>query len=1155
MKNSLLRGLVGVFSRHKNLMRMIKILLLLIISSTLTMTAATTYSQETKLSLTVENVTIKELLQKIKKQSDFSFFYNNSELNDDQLVTLDVKDQTINKILDIVLRNQNLAYEIKDKFILIYEPIVKTVNLSLSNLQQLKVTGTVTDVSTGETLVGVSIVVENTTIGVISDVNGKFVLNVPSSSSVLVFSFIGYKSEKTILAGRTIIDVKMTPLIQKLEEVVVIGYGSQKKSTLTGAVSNVSIKEIKESTNANVVNMLSGKLPGLRVRQNTGEPGDYNTSFDIRGLGSPLIIIDGVPRSNFVRLDPNEIESISILKDASAAIYGVKGGNGVVLVTTKRGSGKTEFNYSSVFGVSTFTRTPELLDGYGFEVIANERAVNMGSSPPFSKTDIQNVKDGITPTTDWFNLAVRKYSPMQQHNLSVNGSSEILKYFISLGYFDEIGAWKTNDLNAKRFNIRSNLTAKLSKNLEAELLLNGIWDTKNAPVEGDYSIFKGIWMNSPIVPAYANNNPAYPSTLTDNLHPAIITNSSLSGYNKNSQKTFNGTFALNYKIPFVDGLKARAMFAYDNNYIFQKIWSKKFQTYTYDKVSQTYNVTGVLHNPSNLSERYAENIATTIQTSLDYQRSFDNVHNVKALLLFEESKKSGTGFQGAREFSFDAVDQLYAGNVLNQSTNNFNVYPAEVNEGIIGRVNYDFKGKYLIEGSFRFDGSSKFAENRRWGFFPAVSAGWRISEEPFLKDKIKFLTNLKIRASYGKLGDDASSFYQYLDGYTYPSTQNNYILSSTNPSLYNSYVFGNSAYTPGLGFMNTANPNLTWFTINYSNIGMDLDLWTGKLHAEMDVFRRERNGLLATRSLSLPGTVGASLPQENLNGDLQQGIEILLSHRNNIGNFNYNISGNFSFTRGKNLNIERVPSGNSYLNWRDNKSNRWSDIYWGYHIIGQFQSFEEIKNSPVEDGNGNRKLLPGDFKLEDVNKDGIIDINDTKPIGNNSNTPEIMFGFTLGAQWKGFDLNILFQGATNFTVTYLSSDQLTTIGYGGRNGLAFLMDRWHKEDLFDPASPWVPGKYPSTIKNINAPWNYSANDFWLNDASYLRLKSVEIGYTFSAKILGKIGVKTLRIYTNGYNLYTWSGLNNLVDPEHPSTNAGYEYPITTNYNLGLNITF
>ena len=1095
------------------------------------------YSQQTRLSLSFSQTKLENVLNEIENQSEYYFLYNQDFVDVDQFVDIRVKDQKVEPVLDHMLSPIGISFAIYDRQIILMSKEQENTGIIASIIN---VKGHVKDYS-GTSLPGVTVIIKGTATGTITDIEGNYnLLNVPSDAA-LIFSFIGMKTQEISVAGKSNIDVILLEETIGIDEVVAIGYGTQKKSTVTESIVTIKANELKTTTTGNTANMLAGKLPGLRVTQRSSEPGDYATDYDIRGFGAPLVVVDGVPRSSFNRLDPNEIESVSVLKDASAAVYGVKGGNGVILITTKRGEkGKTEFNFSSNYGLISPTKIPRFCNAYEYATLTDESYLNGNGTPPYSREVLDQYKNGTLPSTDWYGAAVNKYSPQQQYNISASGSSEKIKYFASLGYFDEVGLWKTGDLNANRYNFRSNVTADLTSNLQAEVLIGGFKDTKNSPGSSS-GIFQSLYTVMPTISVYANNNPDYLSYTPDAAHPLAITNSGINGYVDNTTYSLNGTVDLIYKIPKINGLKAKILYAYDFSNAFAKSWSKSYTVYNYDNATDTYPVAGIAHNPSSLSQSYTQNSASTVQASLEYENTFKSKHNVKVLILAEERKQSGLAFQGSRQFSLDAVDQLYAGNTKNQATTSTAIDP-NVNMGIVGRINYNYKEKYMLVGSFREDGSSKFAEGNRWGFFPAFSAGWKISEESFLKDKVNFLSNLKLKVSYGKLGDDASSTYQYLSGYNYPGTN---------------YVFG-GALVNGLGFRGLANENLTWYTNKLFNTGIEADLFNNQLHIEADFFRKKREGLLATRTLSLPGTVGASLPQENLNSDLTKGVEFMFDYRDHIKDFKFNISGNIAYTRTKNIYIEQADPTNSYSNWRNNSANRWNDNYFGYKVIGQFQTMDEILNSPVEDGTGNRNVLPGDLKYEDLNKDGMIDGNDMQIVGNGSTTPELTFGLTLDMKWHGFDLNALFQGASLFSVSYVPSIAYDSPLPWGRNGLAVFMDRWHHEDLFDPSSPWIPGKYPSTrikggITRVDS-WNYASSDFWLRDASYLRLKSLEIGYTLPVK-LTKNYIKSMRVFVNGYNLITWSGLNDLIDPEHPNTSYGLFYPITKSYNFGVNITF
>jgi TonB-linked SusC/RagA family outer membrane protein len=507
-------------------------------------------------------------------------------------------------------------------------------------------------------------------------------------------------------------------------------------------------------------------------------------------------------------------------------------------------------------------------------------------------------------------------------------------------------------------------------------------------------------------------------------------------------------------------------------------------------------------------------------------------HNIKALLLFEQNEGIYSNFSAYREFVFDALDQMFAGSSTNK--NNDGSGSENASMGYVGRLNYDYDNKYLFEAGFRYDGSYKFPKESRWGFFPTLSAGWRVSNEDFLKEN-KVISNLKLRASWGEMGDDTGAWpFSWITGYIFPS---------------GSYIFRDNVITQGLATTGVPNNRLTWYTATTSNLGVEMGFFKNKLTMDMDVFFRERNGLLTTRNLLLPDTYGATLPLENLNSDNTRGFELVIGYNDNIGDFHYKISANTSWTRTRSDYIEQASPNSSYTNWRYNGSNRWNNQYWGYKAVGQFQSLDDIKTWPIQDNKANTTLLPGDIKYEDTNKDGVIDEGDNQIIGRGF-TPELFYGLTLSAAYKGFDLSMLLQGASNFNAYY--NNELQNPFFNNANAFAFQTDRWHKADMYDVNSEWIPGKYPTTRANgIENNKYYSS--FWLKDASYLRLKTMEIGYSIPKILISKIGINEFRFYFSGQNLFTIDKIK-FIDPEAES-GRGYFYPQQKVLTLGFNIQY
>ncbi|MBG6234967.1 TonB-linked SusC/RagA family outer membrane protein [Pedobacter sp. CAN_A7] len=1119
-------------------------LLLLLIS--LTQLNAKVYSQN--ITLDEKNATLKKTLQSIRNQTGYLLIYQDQVMEKANLVSIKKKNISLTEALNSVFSNQPLSYQILENTIIIkYKPISSLNNEPIINAQ-IKVQGRVVD-EANMPLPGASIRVKGSSLTAASNTNGEFSINNVPEDAILVISFIGYETRE-ISVKADLKSIQLNPdNANTLNDVVVVGYGTQKRQNVTAAISQVKGSELAKAPVANLTNSLVGRLPGLRAVQNSGEPGQDGSNIDIRGFGNALVIVDGVP-SDFTQIDANEIESFSILKDASAAVYGVRAANGVILVTTKKGGlGKPRINYSTYYGIqNNSTPYPELANAGLFAELTNEGAINAWVkqnnpaavlSLPFSKEQVSQYKDGTLASSDWYNSTIRDNAPQYYQNLNVDGGTEDVKYFFNVGYLDQDAIWKSNSTQFKRYNLRSNLSAKINKRLTAELNLSGRLEDRQAPGVASSLIMATIKRESPISPIYANNNPDYLAPSNVQQNSLAQTDSEISGYSSNRKKFFSGIARLTYDLPWVDGLNAKATYSYQNTDTEGKTYIKKYNLYKYNTAANSYDVDYTANDPSNLGVNNNHQDDQAFQLSLNYAKNFGGKHNLSGLLLFERTSTNTSYLSAYREFLLDNLDELFAGVPTNQSNDGSSAQIAR--EGYVGKFNYDYASKYLVEMGFRYDGTYKVAPENRFGFFPNVSVGWRINEENFLKN-VTALDNLKLRASFGKVGDDggddpgAANYiipFRYIPGYNYPA---------------NNYQFG-SQLIPGLITSGLTNPLLTWYTSYTSNIGLDVSLWSGKLSASVDVFYRKRTGLLATRLLSLPNTFGAALPQENLNGDNTRGFELELSHKNTVGNWTYSISPNLTFSRSKYGYLEQSEQTNSLNNYQGNMTDRWMNISRGYVSIGQFQNQQEINTSPVQDTQGNKTLLPGDIRYQDINGDGVIDSRDQTVIGRGA-TPEIFYGLNLNVNFKNFDLSVLLQGAANFNRYY--SEELQNPFFNNANSLAMFSDRWHRADLYDTNSAWIPGKYPSTMIS-GTPNNQRYSTFWMQDATYLRIKNVDLGYTFSKHLTEKIGMRTARIYVSGQNVFTLSKVK-FIDPEQPNGRGNF-YPQQKLWTLGLNVGF
>jgi TonB-linked SusC/RagA family outer membrane protein len=1017
--------------------------------------------------------------------------------------------------------------------------------------QALTVTGTVTDEKTGEALPGVNVVVRGSSAGVVTNVEGKFSIRVPGEDATLVFSFVGYAPQEITVGAQRDLSVALAEDAAELEEVVVVGYGTQRKATLTGSVVAVAAKELITTKNTNVQNMLTGKLPGVRMIQKTSEPGQFTNQFDIRGLGSPLLVVDGVPRGDLPRMDPNDIESISVLKDASAAIYGVRAANGVILITTKNGEkGKAKIEYSGYYGIQTPAEILQPINAYDRALLYNETTMRNTTAPVKTYDDayFEQLKNGELPDTDWYGLVMRNTAPQQQHNISVSGGSEKIDYYVNFGYTDQGSFFQSNSSNYNRYNLRSNINAQITNRLKAGVKLNMIMDETNRQNIATSEIFKMLWRSRPNDPLYANDTAPYYYHPDNEWNVAASIDPDVNGYVADKRNMFQSNMHLDYDVPFIDGLMAKVMFSYDKTYNDNTNFKKEYNEYRYIASNGTYQ-TYLRNSKTNLNRSFSSSYTSLWQAQLNYDRLFAETHHVNALLLYEESYNQGYDFNASRYFDIP-IPYLFAGNTTDQVGNGSGL-SENASKGLVGRLNYEYGGKYLFEFAFRYDGSSKFPKGKQWGFFPSLSLGYRISEEAFIKDNISFLDNLKIRGTWGQLGDDSASTFQFVEGFDYPQSNGN---RETYPK---GYVFGNT-FVNALGFRNAPNPDITWFTATMINLGVDADLWNGLLGFSVDLFQRDRDGLLDTPSVIVPGTFGAGISQANLNGDRTKGFEIELRHRHKFGDFTYNTSAYVSMTRTMLTKKVQPNRSNSRDYWRNNQVDRYTDIWFGKGAAGQYGSYEEIAYSVYSDAG----TLPGDPIYEDWNGDGVIDEFDDHPIATTTNPnedtngqrnyPLMNFGLNLGGQWKSIDFNLLFQGAAMAYVAY-SEQLLEPLAWDG-NALALLYDRWHPadpdKDPYDPSNEWVSGYYPYGKTRAEA-----KSEFNIQNGAYLRLKSAEIGFTLPKNaVFEKIGVKNLRIFVNAYNLFTITGVRGL-DPEKPSETGGYLYPLNRTFNFGGSITF
>ncbi|MFC5682144.1 SusC/RagA family TonB-linked outer membrane protein [Flavobacterium sp. MAHUQ-51] len=1041
--------------------------------------------------------------------------------------------------------------------VLLLLALVPTVSWS----QNLTVSGVVLD-NTNQPLVGATVNIKNTTKSTVTDINGSYSITDVSAETILVFKYTGFVTKEEKVGNRLSINIELTEDKQVLNEVVVVGYGKQQKISLTGAVSSIKGSELRQTKNENPQNMLTGRVAGVRVWQKSAEPGSFNNNMDIRGLGSPLVVIDGVPRTmaEFQRMSSNDIENISVLKDGSAAIYGVRAANGVLLVTTKKGStdSETKISINSSYTLQRPSGMPKLANAFDTMTLYNERAMNNinGGNVIFTPKDFEDFANGTRKTTDWNSLIISDFSPQHEHDLSISGGGKKTQYYIGSSYLYQEGIFKSGDLNYNKFNIRANIDTEIAKGLKFSLKLSGIADVQNSPYSTSSDIIRNYWRQGVLFPAFADSDNTLLNYQGLDLEENTVAKmtSDISGYRKSTKKYFQSTAEINYDFGTLSnslkGLSAKALINYDYRFDNNTSFRKEYYQYAYNNLTNTYD--SKLYNQSSPS-RIRREVFTKDQLLgqfiINYDRTFNETHKVSGLIGLESQKRRGDNFYAQRDLAF-STDYLFAGVAQDQIggmyVGNNDLYEI-ANSALIGRVNYAFKNRYISEFQFRHDGTSKFAKGHQWGFFPSVSLGWRLSEEPFFKNisKLSFINQLKVRSSYGVLGDDGSAEFDWATGYIYPATGSN-----PNNGYYSGYapgsIFGDK-FVFGLSTLALPNQSITWFTSHTFNFGVDFEGWNGLFGFSIDYFNRKREGLFARSNGELPTVIGSTAPRENLDSDQNFGIDLELNHRYQIGDFKYKVKAIATVTRSKHLTAsENGPYGNSYEKWRnDNLTNRYQGVQFGYESAGRYENWDDIWSYQIYK---DKNILPGDYKYEDWNGDGEINGLDQHPFAFDQ-TPWVNFSLGLECRYKNFDMNLLLQGSALGSVEY--REPLYSIwGSNGGGTLEQYLDRWHpldpSADPYDPETKWNQGYYGYTG---NYPFGNS--EFNRVRTDYLRLKSIELGYTFTNK---KMNSNTYRLFVNAYNLLTITNVK-FVDPEHPDDELGRLYPLNKNVTMGISMSF
>ncbi|MDY3068061.1 MAG: TonB-dependent receptor [Parabacteroides sp.] len=1080
--------------------------------------ASNSYAQTTMVSINVENQTVKDVLDEIENTTEYSFFYNTRHVDLDRKVSVNINNADIFEVLDDVFSGTNVVYSVKDRNIILSVKDATPVITQNDN----KITGTIVDAS-GIPVIGANVMVKGTSNGTITDMDGRFTLDVPKDA-VLEVSYIGYSTQTVKVGGQKRLSIMLREDTQALDEVVVVGYGVQKKINLTGAVAQVSQEALENRPITNISSAMQGLMSGVTVTSNQGRPGSDDATIRVRGVGTlnssePYVLIDGVESGNLNSLDPNDIENISVLKDAaSAAIYGSKASNGVILITTKRGNNSvSKLTYNGYISLQKPTTIVEKLNSVDYANLYNKALVEEGKLPRFTEEEILKFKEGSYPyeypNTDWFDLLNVGF--MHKHNLNLTGGTDKFKYMASLGYLDQSGIMPNS--GRKQYNGRINLDASISKKLSVKMNMAYIKNDYSDPTHPLYFdnsslLYRIMAQLAPWIPMEYEDG-TYPS-ISDLGNPKAIFDSGMTvdRYNQN----FSGSVSLDYSI--LNDLKATFTGSYVGNSQHYKHFVKSIQ----------YNP-NVYHGPNKLTERFYNSTLASMDALLNYSKKW-NEHDLSMLLGYHVEKYNyKENYMFRDNFPNNELDDMNAGSVSSQTNGGYTRELAMLS--YFGRITYDYLDKYLFEANFRSDASSRFSKENRWGYFPSFSAAWRISNEQFMSTvKETWLDDLKIRGSWGLLGNQnaLSDYYPWLNTYSIGAN------SPMDDVLETGYYQGNYKLS-----------NITWEKARTWGVGLDMALLK-KITFSIEYYDRLTTDIIM--DVPVPTEFALGPYKANVGKMRNSGIELAAGYSNQWNDWKFMFSGTLSYNKNEILElggVDRMING-----FTIRKIGSPIDAYYVYKADGFFQSDEEAKAymNKYENQPGypfSQEFKAGDLKYKDTNNDGKIDSED-RIVMNNSN-PKFIYGFNVSLGWKNIDLSAIFNGAAGVAQFYHTSPV-----YG-----EFFGDMSHPSTIWlDAWSPENPeGCMPRVFEGRNSP-SHSLNvpsSFWVQNTSYLRLKNFQLSYAFPKTWMDKLQISSLKVFYSGENLFTIDAIPVGIDPE-VSPGDGF-YPLLKTHSLGVNIQF
>jgi TonB-linked SusC/RagA family outer membrane protein len=1117
---------------YRKTFRIMKLSVLFFLLGILQLNAASILAQNSFVSLTMHNVKIDDVFKAIEKQSSYEFFYNNNQIDVNKLVTIDVKNAKICDVVNKLLESDNLTYKLIGKRLVLvkqnsYENQLLDAVIEAQQ-QQKKVNGTVTDVE-GQTMVGVTVSIKGTTKAVLTDNKGNFSIDVMDRKATLVFSYIGYVSQEYALAGENSINIIMQSSIKSLDEVVVVGYGTQKKVNLTGSISSISTDELESRPITQTSQALTGLISGVTVSQISGRPGNDASSIIIRGMGTfssagntPLVLVDGLA-SSIDAVDPDNIKSISVLKDAaSASIYGTRAANGVILIETKRGGkAKLQVSYNNYIGWQKVTELPQFLDSWEYATLKNEANANEGKAKAYTDEEIAKFKSGSDPNNypnvpHLKNMLNSGSGFQTNHNVSFTDGDEKNSYLFSLGYLRQDGVVAKNNYN--KYNFLLNFDSKIKDNLKLKVDLSGNTSVTEEPRHyvGDMMNMMGFAVREG--PIYAGKKSDGTYGYQDDYSPEAWMNSE--SFNENKNKYFLGGAELSWEIFKGLTLSGKAGYNY-SNYTNNSFLAKV--------VFDQYKTLG----PNSLSVTSGDNSLLTLQSLLQYAKKIDQ-HSFNILAGFsQEAYREDWTLASRDNFPNNSLYELNAGAATNMNATGSGSEWAL--RSYFGRLNYSFKDKYLFEANARYDGTSRFPEKGRWGLFPSFSAGWRISEESFIKDNLTWINNLKLRASWGKLGNQNVGNYPY---------QN--VLS-----LGQNYSFG-GALASGAKLTTLSNADIHWESTKVTDIGLDVSLFNGKLSMVVDYFDKTTSNILY--NISVSQVLGLTPSSVNAGEVKNSGFELLLNYQTSIGKLKLGVIPNFSYIKNE---VTKLASVQQDIAKGLFVGQSMGAIY-GYVADGLFVDAKDVASYPKQPYTAE----PGFIRYKDISgpngvPDGVVDATyDRKVIG--STFPKYSYGATITADYKGFDFSVLLQGLAGYD-KQMAAYEAVAFNNNGQ------IQRWQADNRWTTDNPDPHAKYIKLTNQTLGSGTTQTSTFWNRSADFMRLKNLQIGYSIPNSIIEKLKISKLRIFFSGQNLFSLNHFYPGWDPESSSTRSlgivsgiGSDnpfYPISSVYSFGVNVKF